>query len=467
MHPDTQLKHPQTATFRDPQGRLYRDGGRIFREVYPQYSDQVLSWVQSPLARRWMQERRLVRTEIHTAPPNQRLVLEHEPVFFPSYPWEWSPGQWLCAGSLTLDLCEEALECGLILKDATPLNILFSGSQPVFVDVLSFETRELASPLWLAHAQFVRTFLLPLAAYANLGWPLVASAQRFDGYEPMELEPWLGFLQRWRWPLRSLITISRLLEGLITKRHLDPQSYKRSLSHGLSEQILRRTIHKARKQLSSFARSAHGSRWSNYTASASHYGEEDHAAKMTFVSRTLKSIQPSHVLDVGANTGTYSLIAAGCGADVVAWDTDVSATELHWQTAFRDRLPILPLVADFARPTPAFGWRNAEYADLFSRARAHFDCVLMLGLLHHLLISNQIPLPSIISQLAEITTRWAVLEWIPSTDSQWISLCRGREHLYTHLDEGYFARIMAEKFKVLSRECLPNGRTLWLAERIP
>ena len=41
----------------------------------------------------------------------------------------------MAAGQLTLDLCEALIGKGLILKDATPLNVLFEGARPVFVDV--------------------------------------------------------------------------------------------------------------------------------------------------------------------------------------------------------------------------------------------------------------------------------------------------------------------------------------------
>jgi ribosomal protein L11 methylase PrmA len=240
----------------------------------------------------------------------------------------------------------------------------------------------------------------------------------------------------------------------------------RKVSEDLSSLILRRTIRKMRKQLRALTPPVHASRWSDYTETASHYNSGDHAAKQTFVRTSLNSIRASHVLDVGANTGVYSRIAAECGASVIAWDPDVSATELHYQAASRDNLPILPLVADFARPAPAIGWRNAEYASLLARAKGRFDCVLMLGVLHHLLVAEQIPLAQIIDQLAEITTRWAVLEWVPQEDSQFTGLCRGREELYAHLTEGNFLQLLGERFATRSREQLPNGRTLLLVEKV-
>jgi hypothetical protein len=414
-----------------------------------------------------MGERRLVPTQVIASEPDGLTLLEHERIDFPSYPWEWAPGEWIAAGKLTLDLCEEALESGYILKDATPFNILFSGAKPVFIDVLSFEKRDPTNPLWIAQAQFVRTFLLPLAAYCYLGWPLSASQQRRDGYEPADLAPRLGFAKKWSSPLRSLVTLPLLFERRFSETAAKSHDSIRKVSEDLSSLILRRTIRKMGKHLRALTPPVRASRWSAYTETASHYDSGDHAAKQNFVRTSLSSIGASRVLDVGANTGVYSRIAAECGAAVVAWDPDVSATELHYQAASRDNLPILPLVADFARPTPAIGWRNTEYASLLARAKGRFDCVLMLGVLHHLLVAEQIPLAQIIDQLAAITTRWAVLEWVPQEDSQFIGLCRGRGELYAQLTEGYFVQRLGEKFAVRSREQLPNGRTLLLVEKIP
>jgi SAM-dependent methyltransferase len=408
-----------------------------------------------------MQQQRMAFTQVLASEAGQPALLEHERIFFPSYPWEWTPGQWMAAASLTLDLCIEALDDGLILKDATPLNILFSGSRPIFVDVLSFERRDPRSPLWIAYAQFVRTFLLPLCAYVYLGWPLAATLQRRDGYEPADLAPFLPLVRRWRRPLRSLVTLPLLLE-----KNTHIQSRRPQVSEELSAYAVRRLLRSTHKLLHSLAPSAHDSRWSSYTQTASHYKSSDHEDKQAFVRRALDRIRPARVLDVGANTGVYSRIAAECGADVVAWDTDVQATDLNWQTAQRNGLAILPMVADFARPTPAVGWQNRESASLLDRSKGKFDCVLMLGILHHILVTDQIPLDAILEQLWEISNRWAIIEWIPKEDPQFDGLFRGRQELYSHLSEEYFFQTLSKYCEVRERAKLSNGRTLCLAERI-
>lgn len=318
----------------------------------------------------------------------------------------------------------------------------------------------------MAQAQFVRTFLLPLAAYKYLGWPLSASQQRRDGYEPGDLAQWLSFSRRWRGPLRSLVALPALFEKRLATSSANSKVYKREVSDDIATMILRRTLAGQRKHLGELTPPVQTSRWSGYTETAAHYAADDHSAKREFVRSSLTGRQPKSVLDVGGNTGVYSRIAAECGATVVAWDPDVSATELHWRAAHRDGLQVLPLVADFARPTPAVGWRNCECAGLIERAKGEFDCVLMLGVLHHLLVAEQIPLTQILAQVAEITTRWAIIEWVPREDAQFTGLSRGREDLYSHLTESYFAQVVGESFAARAQQSLPNGRTLWLLEKM-
>lgn len=449
------------GSFRDPGGRLYRDGDHILREIYPQQTKAVSDWLASDLACRWMAQRRMVPTSILQMGSGGPVVLEHERIFFPSYPWEWSPSQWMDAASLTLDLCEEAVDHGYILKDATPLNVLFSGSNAIFVDVLSFEKRDPNSPLWIAFAQFARTFLLPLAAFKYFGWPLSSSQQRRDGYEPADFASILPPVRRWFRPLLSLVTLPLLLEKASEAKINTP-----SVSEDLSIFAVRRLLGSTRALLQSLEPSRRTSRWGSYIAKALHYNPVDHVSKQTFVRESLAAISPKRVLDVGANTGVYSRIAAESGAEVVAWDSDVQAADQNWQLAHKEGMSIVPVVADFARPTPAIGWQNEENASLLDRARGQFDCVLMLGILHHILVADQIPLAAILDQLGELTTRWALIEWIPQEDGQFEGLCRGRQQLYAHLTEEHFVQVLSMKFAIRDRIELRNGRSLWLVERI-
>jgi SAM-dependent methyltransferase len=452
------------GTFRDPAGSLYFDRAKVFRQVRPAFVAEAESFLDSALARKWIESGRMVTTVIAGRDADGSLLLEHERIEYPTYPWEWTPGQWAAAGELTLDLCEESLAAGLILKDATPLNVLFRNAEPVFVDVLSFDKRKPGNPIWLAYGQFVRTFLLPLAANRYLGWPLAASMERRDGYEPTDLYPHLPLRRRWTAPLRSLVTLPHLLEGKANASASAGAVQVRQQPPEVATQVLRGTLKKLRRTLRALTPPPHASRWSDYTTTASHYSAEDHARKAAFVERALAQAAPQRVLDVGGNTGHYSRIATAAGASVVAWDTDVQAADANWREARAKREPILPLIANIARPTPAVGWQNAESLSLLERSDGAFDCILMLGVIHHMLLIDQIPLPAIFDLVSRLTTRWAIIEWVPANDSQFHQLCRGRQEIYRHLDENAFLAAADQYFIRRLVESLPNGRSLWLFE---
>ncbi|HEY3990639.1 MAG TPA: methyltransferase domain-containing protein [Acidobacteriaceae bacterium] len=451
------------GTFRDPAGSLYFEETRVFRHVRPAFVAEAESFLASALAKKWMDSGRMVSTTIAGRDSDGSLLLEHERIDYPSYPWEWTPGQWAAAGELTLDLCAESLAAGLSLKDATPLNILFRNADPVFVDVLSFDARKPGDPIWLAYGQFVRTFLLPLAANRYLGWPLTASIERRDGYEPTDLYPHLPLRRRWTAPMRSLVTLPHLLEGKANAAASSGAAV-RQLPPQVASQVLRGRLKKLRRTLRALTPPPRASRWSDYTTTARHYSAEDHTRKAAFVERALAQTEPHRVLDVGGNTGHYSRIATAAGARVVAWDTDVQAADANWREARAKREPILPLVANIARPTPAVGWQNAESLSLLQRSQGAFDCVMMLGVIHHMLLIDQIPLAAIFDLVRRLTTRWAIIEWVPASDSQFQQLCRGRQEIYGHLDENEFLAVADQHFVRRLVENLPNGRSLWLFE---
>ena len=448
------------GTFRDPAGFLVIQQNQVLRTVRRQFAADTLAFLESSVARRWVDSQRLVSTEIMEAKPGEEAYLAHPRIFFPSYPWEWTPGQLSAAAELTLDFCDDLVDSGWVLKDATPLNVLFEGPSPRFVDLLSIERRDPENPLWLAAGQFVRTFLLPLAAHQYLGWQLSAGLTRRDGYEPADLYPKLGVMKWIRRPLVSLVTLPVLLEGRF--KTAGARVVRRSPP--IATAILKHTLRSLRRCLRQLTPTPRQSRWSMYTETASHYSKEDFEHKVAFVRDCLMLAGGKDVLDIGANTGVFSRLAASTGARVVSWDSDVDATEHAWKQADRDGAHVMPLVANLARPTPAVGWNNSENLSLIDRARGRFDFVLMLAVLHHVIVSDQIPLNRVAALLRELTSRWLLIEWVPPSDKMFRQLSCGRDTLYAHLNHHAFVSAFSPYFRMNRHLELGNGRILHFLE---
>jgi SAM-dependent methyltransferase len=457
------------TTFRDPAGSVSIDGDRILRTVHPGYVEATRNFLCSSVAQNLESSGRLVKTVIlgDREPQAGALHLSHPRIFFPSYPWEWTPAQWRAAGELTLDICEGILEEGWVLKDATPLNILFRGPNPSFVDLLSFERREPSSAIWYAYGQFVRTFLLPLLAQRHLGWPLAATLFRRDGYEPSSLYCKMSWRSRLHPPIIWPVTLPVLLDRIGNAFERGATARNIAYAPAVARAVLQKTFHRLRRQIRQAAKPLPASRWTSYTTTSDHYSKEDREQKHAFALRVFERSRPLNVLDIGANTGEYSILAAKCGAQqIVACDTDEAAVEQLWVRSRSSNLPILPLVVDFARPTPATGWENGENLSFLQRAEGRFDLVLLLGVLHHLQLSDQIPVERIAALTARLTRQWLVAEWIPAADPMFRALLRGRDALYGWLNEHVFLAAFSRWFRTIERQVLPNGRVLCLFEKL-
>jgi len=468
------------ASFRDPAGRvvLYKD--RVLRIVNPTGMEDLAAFLTSSAGQKLIEERLVIGTRQLRGDEIQDLsgdpsfaalaesvasasVFEHERIFFPSYPYEWPVEMLFAAARLTMDLALRLLPHGLGLKDGTPYNVLFRGPEPVFVDVLSFERRNARDATWLPYAQFVRTFLLPLLVAKHFGLqPNQVLFTRRDGLEPEEVYRWLSLTQKLSPAFLSTVVLPSWLTSKYennaerihkTDHSTDPEKAQFVLNH-----LLKGTSRKlARVSPSMGSKSA----WTDYMSTNNNYSADHFAAKEKFVRETMAEIRPKRVLDVGCNNGHFSEIAARAGASVIAIDYDPVVLGDVWRRARANSLDILPLAVNLCRPTPAMGWRNEECPSFLDRAQGAFDCVLMLAVIHHMLVTERVPLPDIIDTVAGITMGYLIVEFVGTQDSMFRRIARGRDHLHADLTADVFERECRRRFEIVHRQHVP-GTERWL-----
>src|SRR5262249_4401239 len=240
--------------------------------------------------------------------------------------------------------------------------------------------------------------------------------------------------------------------------------YKKNLlsDSGKARFILEMVLKGLRKNLDKVEPAAGvQSTWSDYMTGHNNYSAEQFDAKQRFVQEALAAHKPRTVLDVGCNTGHFSAMAAREGARVVALDYDPVVLGQVWRDARKAQLNILPLMVNLTRPTPGIGWRNQECSPFLDRARGRFDLVLMLAVIHHMLVTERVPLADILELAAELTKDLLVIEFIEPNDSMFQRLVRGREELHKDLTPSVFEAAFKKYFDQVRVQHV-EGSTRWL-----
>jgi hypothetical protein len=123
---------------------------------------------------------------------------------------------------------------------------------------------------------------------------------------------------------------------------------------------------------------------------------------------------------------------------------------------------MIPLVMDFTNPSPSLGWHNQERHSLLERAPA--EALLALALIHHLAISNNVPLLRLAEFLSDLG-HWLIIEWVPKEDSQVQKLLASRQDIFSEYHQAGFEAAFGFYFKIHEKVALQDSpRILYLME---
>jgi SAM-dependent methyltransferase len=459
------------GSFRDPSGYVFLHEGRVFRAVDATCRDTLRSLEQTGLLSRLMRSGAVVATsfvedpalvaQLAQAHGPRAAFLEHERLFPITFPYEWSISMIADAGIQTLDLQMALLEAGCSLKDATAYNIQFVNGAPRFIDLPSFE-RPARVDLWYALGQFQRMFVYPLLLCRDKGWdPRSYFLASLDGRSVDQVARAFTRLQLCRPGLLFDVTLPMLLERRAnrSKKEVRPAA---SSSRGAAAQLpnLQRLKTKLRALADGYKPEE---AWVGYTTECS-YDQTAESAKKALVASFLERVRPATVLDLGANTGDYSYVAARCGANVVAVDQSHDTIEVLYRRLRREPARITPAVVDLRSPSPGLGYRNQERPPFFERVSA--DCVMALALIHHLVVSGNMSLDAVRELLLGTVRRHLILEFVPPDDEMFVKLTRFRTDDFGHLTLEACLDVFSRSFDLEERVQVPHsGRTLLLLKR--
>lgn len=457
-----------SGSFRDRDGRVYHHQGRVLRGLSATALENYRQLQEKSFYQKLVKSGKVIATrelpvEENPLPASVREqwsgFLEHEPVPVISYAYEWTFSMFKAAASLQLHLVERAISNGFTVKDATPYNVQFVDRKPVFIDIPSFEPLKEGEP-WSGYRQFCEMFLFPLLlqSYKNCDFQPFMRAS-IDGVSVQKAAALFGFRDRFRKGVMSHVW----LQAKLDRRYGGSSENIRSSlkSAGFNRELILVNVRKMQKLIKKLEWQATGSEWGDYSE-FHNYSDADHVRKEDFIREAVTLAKPSTVWDIGCNTGQFSRIAASLCEQVVATDIDHVAVErlyLNKDTPAN----ILPLVQNVADPSPNWGWRNTERGDLQSRSKP--DLVLCLALIHHVVITANIPLAEFVDWLAGLADK-LVIEYVSRRDDKVKTLLRNKEDKYRDYSCENLQANLKRYFVIRQQIELNNGdRTLFFCEK--
>lgn len=452
------------ASFRDPSGFIFTYEGEIYRQVNNVYAQEYEHLMKSGLYDHLVKENLLIpHQEVPLQVTNNDegfKTLKPQAIPFISYPYEWCFSQLKDAALTTLKIQKIALHYNMSLKDASAFNIQFYKGNPILIDTLSFEFYREDKP-WIAYYQFCKHFLSPLALMSFVDFRMGRFlGSNLDGI-PLDLTSKLL-------PLRTYFNFGVLLH---IKFHSKFQSHikkhqitSRTLSKlSFNKNSLLKLIDNLESTIYNLKISKGDSVWSDYY-NATKYSPHSFLQKKETVERYIELTRANSALDIGANIGLFSKLVSAKNIFTVSIDSDHLSVEKNYlNTKISKDENLLPLWIDITNPSPSFGWAGKERASFLERGS--FDLCLVLALLHHLIISNNLNLDQIAKFLYE-HCKWLIIEFVPKSDPNAQLLSVSRRNIYHDYDQYLFERTFERFFQIVARECIKDSeRILYLLKR--
>ncbi|MDR2240970.1 MAG: hypothetical protein LBE33_11070 [Zoogloeaceae bacterium] len=396
------------------------------------------------------------------------MVLEQDRISPVIYPYEWSPEMLRAAALCVLDVNEAANAFGYELKDAHPYNIVFDCGKPVFVDIGSLQQRR-STEVWAAEEEFVDCYCRPLALiqrglidlYRRVFFlrgkmesvDLAVTACRIYGLLGVRVTRWI-FKLFWRYKRSSLLSRERI------ERHV---KYTR-----LAETIVKAFASKhwpfrcpniglLRKRIRSYRLMTH-SMWSDYHQTSGFYdtsGELRLPLRMQWIVQTVESFAPASILELAGNQGVLSRALAQLSSTrrVICADYDLHAV---------DQLFLRVNAEDEKIHMACFNFMGDVCESLTGERarRLRSEMLIVLAVTHHLLLTQNHSLQSVLEVLAAHTSKFIIIEFMP------LGLWDGENAppVPDWYNEAWFLQIFEKFFIVLNRVQLEPNRIAFVGE---
>lgn len=461
MNP-TDLIYSEPSSFRDPDNQVYIRDGDIYRQITASGYDNYKQLMDSGLYKELQSRGYLIP---HIEVPNElgldnsaRAVIKPEKVIFISHPYEWCFSQLKDAALLTLEITKLAISFNMILKDASAYNIQFYNGKPILIDTGSFERYQEGSA-WVAYHQFCKHFLSPLTLMAKKDLRLGALTRQFIDGLPLDLT---SNLLPWSTKFSLSLYIHIHAHAKFQQKYSDTVQ-KIASPRKISKIGLLGLLDNLSTAVRKLKLPSIKTEWGDYYQQTN-YSDVAIKHKAEVVDQLVKKTNAKMIWDLGSNNGYFSRIASSNGANVISFDIDPIAVDKNYLRIKQDNCKtILPLLQDLSNPSSSIGWGENERQGLKKRSKA--ELIMALALIHHLAISNNVPLNKIAEYFSNLAP-YLLIEFVPKEDSQVKRLLNDRKDIFSQYHLAGFKSAFSSYYEIL--EEIPireTHRTILLLKR--
>lgn len=445
-----------SSSFRDPKGFIFKHEGDLYRQINPSARDDYDSLMSGGLYSYLTDKELLVKhEEVSNINANAYKTIKPEIIDFISYPYEWCFEQLRDAALLTLRIQKIALKHGMSLKDASAYNVQFLHGKPIFIDTLSFEIYEEGKP-WDAYRQFCQHFLAPLTLASYKDFRLTKLLSDFIDGIPLDLA---ASLLPKRTKLKFSIASHIHWHSKTQGKHADKATDHKKIAK-ISKTGLLGIVSNLNATIEELKWNANDTEWGDYYNNTN-YSNTAFNLKKDLIRAMLSKTKAKRLWDLGANDGTFSSIGASMGMQTVAFDIDPIAVNKNYIKVRKgEGYGMLPILMDLTNPSTNLGWAHSERDSLAKRGKA--DCAMALALIHHLAISNNLPLGHIAGYFKELC-QYLIIEFVPKSDSKVKTLLSTREDIFPDYTYEGFEKAFFADFELVEKQPIADSdRTLYL-----
>ncbi len=457
MTPITESER-SASSFRDPHSHVVVNSDEtVIRKFSAVAGAQALDFMSSTAYRKMVRRGDLHEPTAVTEEEGGEVAFSHTRIPHWNYPWEWTWSMLRDAAIVHLELLLISARDGWTMSDATSFNLVFNEGRPVFIDHGSFVPRDDNEPWW-AYTDFCEHFLYPLMVTSYTDARLAPLLR--GGFGRVSLNDTHAILRSHK-RRKGVLKYVLLPHLAATKSDLSVDEVAESAAE-MTTEIFVNVLESLLKLVRSLEAPGGVSTWSEYNQRG-HYTNLTLDEKGTFVDEVISSVKPATVLDIGANDGHFSAIAAKHVETVIAADGDPLVVDRLYVS--KPPAKILPLVQDATNPSPAMGWRSQERTGFFERIQP--DLVMALAVFHHVAFTGNVPLSQLGIWMAELNSDF-IVEFVHRDDEKVVHLLSRKtdpESFDYSLDS--FIDHTSEHFDVARQQTLSNKtRTMLHLKRL-